>query len=165
MRKMKKKEMEDFIREHTWTTLCTVDTKGNPYAVEFTYFLLDGDIYGLLKPMGRTAANLAFNERVCLKMCRTDERCRSYIAVSCFGRGGFVQEPENVLRGWDLLEERLGLPPGTYDPFKERFRRKRKKYPLFRARVESMTGIASAGAPEGTVPTDPPRKKKTRRKT
>jgi nitroimidazol reductase NimA-like FMN-containing flavoprotein (pyridoxamine 5'-phosphate oxidase superfamily) len=143
MRKMTKQEMTDLVQEHNLATLCTVDEDGSPYAVEFNYFLLGGDVCGLLKPRGNTARNIAGNARVCVKICRTDDACRAYRAVSCFGTGAFVQDPEMVLRGWDLLEERLKLPKGTYAPFKEKFERKRNKYPLFRMRIERMTGVTS----------------------
>ncbi len=149
MRKMTKKEMTDLVHEHNLATLCTVDQEGSPYAVEFNYFILGRDVCGLIKPSGKTGTNIKANNLVCLKICRTDEACRAYRAVSCFGTGAFVQDPEMVLRGWDLLEERLKLPRGTYAPYKEKFKRKRKKYPLFRMHIETMTGITSLSK-EGT---------------
>ena len=149
MRKMNQKEIKDFINTHTWTTLCTVDREGNPYAVEFNYFLLNGYICGLIKPSGTTAKNIEGNPNVCLKMCRTDESCRQYQAVSVFGKGEFVQDEEGVIKGWDLLEERLKLPKGTYAKFKEKFLKKKNKYPMFRMKPEKMTGITSIGKREG----------------
>lgn len=143
MRKMKKSEIDDFINNHTWATLCTVGAEGNPYAVEFNYFLMDGYICGLIKPSGATAKNIEHNANVCLKMCKTDDSCREYLAVSCFGRGEFVQDIEGVVKGWDLLEQRLKLPKGTYAKYKEKFMNKKNKYPLFRLKPEKKTGITS----------------------
>ena len=143
MRKMKLSEIKKFIHNHTWATLCTVTAEGTPYAIEFNYFLLDGYICGLIKPNGTTAKNIAENPNVCLKMCRTDESCRNFTAVSAFGKGEFVRNDEGVLKGWDLLEERLKLPEGTYLKFKEKFMKKKNKYPLFRMKPTKMTGITT----------------------
>ena len=143
MRKMNQGEIKDFVGNHTWTTLCTASAEGNPYAIEFNYFMMDGWICGLIKPKGTTAAHIAHNPKVCLKMCRTDDSCREFTAVSCFGRAEFVDDPEGVLKGWDLLEERLKLPKGAYTKYKEKFMRKKNKYPLFRAKIEKMTGITT----------------------
>lgn len=143
MRKIKASEIKDFINKHTWATLCTVDAGGNPYAIEFNYFLLDGYICGLIKPNGTTANNISNNPNICLKMCRTDESCRKFTAISVFGKGEFVQEEDGVIKGWDLLEERLKLPKGTYAKFKEKFMKKKNKYPMFRMKPERMTGITT----------------------
>ncbi len=143
MRKMNKKEINDFITNQTWATLCTVDAGGNPYAIEFNYFQLNGHICGLIKASGMTATNIENNPNVCLKICKTDESCREFQAVSCFGKGEYVDDPHGVLIGWDLLEERLKLPKGTYTHFKDKFLRKKNKYPLFWIKVEKMTGVTS----------------------
>ncbi len=143
MRKMTSKEIKEFINAATWATLCTVNVEGIPYAIEFNYFLLDGYICGLIKPSGITAKNIANNSNVCLKMCRTDDSSRKFQAVSAFGRAEFIQDEETVLKGWDLLEERLGLPKGHYAKFKEKFLYKRDKYPIFRIKPQKLTGIRS----------------------
>lgn len=145
MRKMKASEIKDFLNTHTWATLCTVSAEGTPYAVEFSYFLLDGYVCGLIKPNGTTAKNIASNPNVCLKICRTDESCKRFTAVSLFGRGEFVHDEQGIIKGWDLLEERLKLPKGTYARFKERFIKKKNKYPMFRMKPEKMTGITTGG--------------------
>lgn len=143
MRKMNKKEIKDFINTHTWATLCTVSAEGSPYAIEFNYFLLNGYICGLIKPNGTTAKNIAANPDVCLKMCRTDDSSREFTAASVFGKGEFVHDEEGVIKGWDLLEERLKLPQGTYEKYKEKFIKKKNKYPMFRMKPERMTGITT----------------------
>jgi len=143
MRKMTQKEISDFTDNHTWATLCTVSAEGNPYAIEFNYFLLGGYICGLIKPNGTTARNIAANQKVCLKMCRTDESCREFTAISAFGKGEFVHDEEGIIKGWDLLEERLKLPKGTYAKFKEKFMKKKNKYPMFKVKPEKMTGVTS----------------------
>ncbi len=159
MRKTAQKEIKDFINNHTWATLCTVSAEGNPYAIEFNYFLLDGYICGLIKPNGTTAKNIAVNQNICLKMCRTDESSREFTplesgvkapsfltgftAASVFGKGEFVHDEDGVIKGWDLLEDRLKLPKGTYEKFKEKFIKKKNKYPMFRMKPEKMTGITT----------------------
>lgn len=143
MRKMIQKEIKDFINNHTWTTLCTVSAEDSPYAIEFNYFLLDGYICGLIKPNGTTAKNIAANPNICLKMCKTDDSSREFKAVSVFGKGEFVHDEDSVIKGWDLLEERLKLPKGAYTKFKEKFIKKKNKYPMFRMKPEKMTGITS----------------------
>lgn len=143
MRAMNQSEIKKLIKNHTWTTLCTVDAGGNPYAIEFNYFLMDGYICGLIKPSGTTAKNIKHNPNVCLKMCETDDSCREYQAVSVFGKGEFVQNEEWVIKGWDLLEERLKLPKGAYAKYKEKFLKKKSKYPIFKVKPEKMTGITS----------------------
>jgi nitroimidazol reductase NimA-like FMN-containing flavoprotein (pyridoxamine 5'-phosphate oxidase superfamily) len=144
MKKMNQGEIKDFVNTHAWATLCTVSAEGKPYAIEFNYFLLDGFICGLIKPKGTTAAHIAHNPNVCLKMCKTDDSCREFTAASCFGRAEFVDDPEGVVKGWDLLEERLKLPKGHYAKFKEKFIKKKNKYPMFRMKPEKMTGITTS---------------------
>ncbi len=144
MRKMTSKEIKQFINAHTWATLCTVGAERQPYAVEFSYFMLNGCICGLIKPNGMTAKNISSNPNVCLKMCRTDESCRKFTAISVFGKGEFVQEEDGVIKGWDLLEERLKLPKGAYAKFKEKFINKANKYPMFRVKPAKITGVTTA---------------------
>ncbi|MCX8069384.1 MAG: pyridoxamine 5'-phosphate oxidase family protein [Thermodesulfovibrionales bacterium] len=143
MKKMKASEIREFLKTHTWATLCTVSAEGSPYAIEFSYFLLDGYICGLIKSTGTTARNIATNPNVCLKVCRSDDACKQFTAVSLFGKAEFVHDTEAVLKGWDLLERRLKLQPGTYAKFKERFIKKKNKYPMFRMKPEKMTGITT----------------------
>lgn len=144
MQKMTKQEIKKFISTYTWATLCTVDAEGKPYAIEFNYFVMNGFICGLIKPSGTTANNISLNPSVCLKICETDKSARKFTAVSCFGKADFVHDDEGVLKGWDLLEQRLGLPSGAYAKFKEKFMKKKNKYPLFRLKVEKMTGITTS---------------------
>ncbi len=69
MRPMTKEEIVDLIQDHRWTTLCTVTPDGEPYAIEFSYFLMDGCVCGMIHPDGKTSENLKHQPRVCLKMC------------------------------------------------------------------------------------------------
>ncbi|MBE9581512.1 MAG: pyridoxamine 5'-phosphate oxidase family protein [Proteobacteria bacterium] len=144
---MKQKEMRNLINKHAWATLCTVDPEGKPYAIEFTYFLMDGYICGLINPRGATARNIRHGPNVCLKMCRADELCKEFQAVSCFGTGEFVDDREAIGRAWDLLERKLNLPEGAYHGHKGKFMDKRKKSPLFRMKPEKITGVTSTREP------------------
>ena len=147
MRKMNQKEIKNLINRHRWATLCTVDPEGKPYAIEFTCFLMDDHVCGLINPRGTSAKNVKNNPNVCLKMCRTDGLCRQFQAVSCFGIGEFVDDRQTIARAWDLLESRLNLPEGTYKGQKEKFMDKRKKSPLFRMKPQKMTGVTSVSCP------------------
>lgn len=143
MRKMSQKEIKQFVDTHTWATLCTVGADGYPYAIEFSHFMLNGYICGLIKPSGLTAKNISNNPNICLKMCKTDDSCKNFTAVSIFGKGEFVHDDEGILNGWDLLEKKLKLPEGHYAKFKERFIKKKNKYPMFRMKPEKMTGVTT----------------------
>ena len=145
MRKMKNEEIEALLHAFGWVTLCMVDPLGNPYATEFSYFLDNGDICGLVHPRGKAAACIELNPSVCVKICDSDVQCRNYQAVSCFGKACFekLREPDRVAWAWDSLEAQLRLEDGRYNVYKERYLRTGRALPLLRVKVDHCTGITS----------------------
>lgn len=84
MGKMNQKEIKNFINGHRWATLCTVDPEGKPYAIEFTCFLMDDHVCGLINPRGTSAKNVKNNPNVCLKMCRMKpQKMTGVTSASC----------------------------------------------------------------------------------
>jgi nitroimidazol reductase NimA-like FMN-containing flavoprotein (pyridoxamine 5'-phosphate oxidase superfamily) len=143
MFKMREDQMKSLFGRCAWGTLCTAGPDGGPYAIEFSYFLMDDKICAMINPKGTTAKNLAKNPQVCFKVCLSDHLCEKFEALSCFGTGCFEQDRDKIALGWDLLEERLGLNPGTYSTVKERFKDPERASPLFVLTVEKMTGVAN----------------------
>jgi nitroimidazol reductase NimA-like FMN-containing flavoprotein (pyridoxamine 5'-phosphate oxidase superfamily) len=101
---MEEKQIKDLMKRCTWGTLTTVDENCNPYAIEFTYFMMDGKICALINPNGTTAKNLEKNSNVCFKICLSDPMCKNFEAVSCFGKGFFEQDKEILGIAWDELD-------------------------------------------------------------
>lgn len=148
MRRMKPEEISKLIEEFGWATLCMVDPGGRPYAIEFSYFLNDADICGLVHPRGMTAACLSAEPRVCVKLCDSDSRCRDYRAASCFGTAAFewISDPERIAWAWDSLERQLGASDGRFEAYKQRHIASGRGLPLLRIRVEERTGVTSMPA-------------------
>ena len=146
MRKMKAEEIEILLAEFGWATLCMVDPDGRPYAVEFSYFLDNGDICGLVHPRGRAAACLVENPAVCVKVCDSDAQCTSYRAASFFGLATFekVTDPDEIAWAWDSLEKQLRLTNGEYSQYKERYLSSGRSLPLLRIMVNECTGVMSS---------------------
>lgn len=143
MFKMKQEDMLALIERRKWGTLCTVSDDGTPYAIEFSYFLIDGDICGMINPHGTTSRNIERDQRVLFKICESDDNCRAYQAVSVYGTAEYVQDRAVVSQAWDELERQLGLEAGTYGKFKAKFSDPALKSPLFRLRADRLTGRAN----------------------
>ena len=146
MRKMKDNEIDALLEGFGWATLCMVDPDCRPYAIEFSYFLENGDLCGLVHPRGKTAECLTSTQAVCVKICDSDAQCRRYRAVSCFGIAAFekLTNPADVARAWDKLEEQLRLKNGEYSSYKERYLSSGKSLPLLRVMVSERTGVISS---------------------
>jgi hypothetical protein len=140
---MEEEQMKDLMKRCTWGTLTTVDENGNPYAIEFTYFMMDGKLCALINPNGTTAKNLENNSNVCFKICLSDSLSKKFEAVSCFGKGLFEQDKDKLSKAWNELEKRIVKPKGTYKKFKEKFSDPEKSSPLFLMTIEKMTGVAN----------------------
>lgn len=140
MRVMTGPEMEDLIRGCKWATICTVTPDGEPYAIEATPFMLDGNPCFMISPHGGTWKNMRHNTAVLLKYTRADEDLRHWAGVSCKGRGEFVTDPDAQREGWRLLGQVMGT---DYSRAAERFARCRERSPLFRVHVEQTTGRCS----------------------
>lgn len=146
MRKMKDNEIDALLEGFGWATLCMVDPDCRPYAIEFSYFLENGDLCGLVHPRGKAAECLASTQAVCVKICDSDAQCRQYRAVSCFGTAAFekLTDPADVARAWDKLEEQLRLKNGECSSYKERYLSSGKSLPLLRIMVSERTGVISS---------------------
>jgi nitroimidazol reductase NimA-like FMN-containing flavoprotein (pyridoxamine 5'-phosphate oxidase superfamily) len=140
---MDEEQMKDLMKRCSWGTLATVSKDGSPYAIEFSYFMMDGKICALINPNGTTAKNLENNPRACFKVCLCDNLCKKFEAISCFGEGSFEQDRGKICLAWNLLEQRLGLPSGTYSKFKKKYSDPDKSSPLLTISVDRMTGVAN----------------------
>jgi len=143
MFRMDEDQMKSLLRRCAWGTLSTSGPDSIPYAIEFTYFMMDDHLCALINPKGTIARNIEHNPDVCFKVCLSDPLCRRFEAISCFGKASFEQDREKVSRAWDQLEERLQYKPGTYSRFKEKFGDPNNPSPLFSMKIEKMTGVAN----------------------
>jgi nitroimidazol reductase NimA-like FMN-containing flavoprotein (pyridoxamine 5'-phosphate oxidase superfamily) len=152
MRNMKDNEIDALLEGFGWATLCMVDPDARPYAIEFSYFLENGDICGLVHPRGKTAECLASTRAVCVKICDSDAQCRRYRAVSCFGIAAFekLTNPIDVARAWDNLEEQLQLKNGEYSGYKKHYLSTGKSLPLLRIMVSERSGVTISPRNEPT---------------
>lgn len=146
MRTMIDNEIDALLEGFGWATLCMVDPDLKPYAVEFSYFLENGDICGLIRPRGKTAECLGVSQTVCVKICDSDAQCKRYRAVSCFGIAAFekLTDPHDVAIALDNLEEQLCLKSGDYSVYKDRYLSSGKSLPLLRIMVAERTGVTSS---------------------
>ncbi len=147
MRKMNDAEIRKLMEDMGWATLCLVSPESRPYAIEFSYFLDEEDIFGLVHPFGTAAKCLAKNPHVCIKICDSDPFCSSYRAASLRGPGSFeiLSEPEEIIRAWTSLERQLRYP-GKYERIMNRYLEKRRSLHLLHVTVLERTGIISSGA-------------------
>lgn len=145
-KKMKEEEIDAIFQETSWATLCMVDPDGNPYGIEFGFFLDHGDICGLVHPRGRAAACLSAKPHVCVKFCRSDHQCMGYQAVSCFGVASYesLTDPLKVAWAWDQLARQLGLVNDEFTHHKQRYLNSGKALPLLRILVHERTGVKSS---------------------
>lgn len=144
MRKMKITEIDHFIKNFGWATLCMADSSGQPYAIEYSYFLDGDEICGLVHASGRTSQIIAENNRVCLKICEADRYCKNYTAVSCFGTARYekLTDKIEVAAAWDAMENQLEAY-GKYEVYKKKYLREGKTLPVLRITVTEKTGITS----------------------
>lgn len=155
MRKMNEAEIRKLMEDMGWATLCLVSPESRPYAIEFSYFLDEEDICGLVHPFGTAAKCLAQNPHVCIKICDADPFCRSYRAVSLMGLGCFevLSQPEEIIWAWTSLERQLRYP-GKYEKVMKRYLDKRRPLHLLHVTVIEKTGIISARSLDSGVMAD-----------
>ncbi len=141
MRVMTADEMQAVVRRCNWATICTAAPDGTPYAVEATPFLMDGCHCFMINPRGGTWQNVRRNPRVLLKYTAASADLRAWAGVSCLGEGEFVVDAAAVREGWRLLgavmDEDYSRAADTFAGLKDRS-------PLFRVRVQEMTGRCNA---------------------
>lgn len=144
MRKMKSDEIEEFLQNFGWATLCMADGQGKPYAIEYSYYLSNGDICGLVHSTGRAATILAANNQVCLKICDADPNCESFTAISCFGTARYEKLTDiiEIASAWDAVEKQLGAE-GKYDAHKQKYLNGKKSLPVLKVTVQDKTGVTS----------------------
>ena len=144
MRKMKPDEIEEFLQNFGWATLCMADEQGKPYAIEYSYYLQDGAICGLVHSTGRAATILATNNQVCLKVCDADAHCESYTAISCFGTARYEKLTDivEIATAWDAMEKQLGAG-GQYDVHKQKYLNGKKNLPVLKITVQEKTGVTN----------------------
>ncbi|MFH1060099.1 MAG: hypothetical protein V1797_15660 [Pseudomonadota bacterium] len=142
MRRMSANEVQAVVGRAKWATICAVDSSGRPYAIEATPFELDGDTCFMINPRGGVARCLNGNARVLLKYTLAAPDVSQWAGVSCQGVGRFDPAAEALRRGWAALGLRLGV---DYSAQAERFAAGKRHSPLFRVRVEEMTGRCSPG--------------------
>lgn len=142
MRRMSANEMQAVVGRAKWATICAVDSQARPYAIEATPFELDGEVCFMINPRGGVARCLDGNARVLLKYTLASPDVSQWAGVSCQGLGRFDPESDALRRGWATLGQRLGV---DYSAQAERFTAGKRGSPLFRVRVEEMTGRCSQG--------------------
>ncbi|MGE4292638.1 MAG: pyridoxamine 5'-phosphate oxidase family protein [Desulfovibrio sp.] len=148
MRGMSEEEMRELVRRAEWATICAVDPDGSPYAIEATPFFLGQDICFMINPRGGIYRCVTVNERVLVKFTLTVPGLEHWAGVSCMGRGGFDPDLAARSEGWRVLGERLNE---DYSKAAQALN-KPGRSPLFRVRVEAMTGRCSAKQGEPLSP-------------
>jgi nitroimidazol reductase NimA-like FMN-containing flavoprotein (pyridoxamine 5'-phosphate oxidase superfamily) len=134
-------EIDQVIKAAKWASIMTVQSDGRPYAIEATPFEFNGEIRFMINPGGGTSENIKTSSQVLLKYTLTTPDLAQWIGVSCFGQGRFVDDPEEIRSGWQLL----GLVTGEdYSRAAERFSVPGKRTPLFSVTIEEKTGRCSA---------------------
>ena len=144
MRKMTDNEIQRLLDEVTWGTLCSVTPKGEPYAVEFTYFEDGGDFCGIINPSGTIASCIRHQSTVCLKVCESSRLSTGYRGASLFGTASLVDpnNPEEMARIWKVLETRM-KKPGIFAKAAEKYSQPGKRLPILRIQVERRSGVTS----------------------
>ncbi len=140
MRELTGEEATALMGRCNWATICTVTAAGLPYAVEATPFTMDEYICFMINPRGGTWTNLQHSDRVLLKYTLAAADLSFWAGVSCFGRGDFLKDEAALREGWRLLGEVMGT---DYSRAAETFARCQERTPLFRVRVEEVTGRCS----------------------
>ncbi|MEF2146361.1 MAG: hypothetical protein V3573_13025 [Desulfovibrionaceae bacterium] len=139
MRKMTQAEMTQLIHESKWATICATGLDGSPYAIEATPFFMDEDICFMINPRGGVYRCMARGDMVLVKFTDASPDLRLWGGVSCRGRGTFVRDANVRKEGWRLL----GLVMGQDYSKASEVLDKEDRSPLFRIRVETMTGRCS----------------------
>ena len=145
MRNMTASEMKKTVKSCMWASICTVTPEDKPYAIEATPFFDVNKICFMINPRGTTARNIQSNPNVLLKFTQTSPDLSNWLGVSCFGRGLFMRDKEDIRRGWELLGRVMKT---DYSKAAEKFSANPERSPLFCVKVEKMTGRSSAKAAE-----------------
>jgi hypothetical protein len=133
-------DMRELVRLCNWATICAVTPDGEPYAIEATPFFLGEDVCFMINPRGGIRRCMLHCSRVRLKFTWAAPDLSGWAGVSCFGQGGFDPDPEARLRGWAELGRVMGA---DYSRAANSLN-KPDRSPLFRVRVQEMTGRCSS---------------------
>ena len=140
MRPMLPDEMEYLVRQAEWATICVTEADGTPYAIEATPFRLEEDICFMINPRGGVHRCVRSNPRTLIKFTMAEPGLARWAGVSCVGFGRFDPDPEARVRGWSELGRIMNV---DYSKAAATLC-KPTRSPLFRVRVDSMTGRCSA---------------------
>ena len=141
MRKMTDEEIQKTIDSLNWATICSVTAEGHPYAIEATPFYAGEEICFMINPRGGTWKNIQHHRRVIIKYTFASPDLKLWAGVSCYGQGRFVDDVENMIKGWQLLGGVMGC---DYSAAADKFARIKDRSPMFAVRVESRTGRCNA---------------------
>ncbi len=140
MRNLTENEIETIVKRSKWATICTVTPKGEPYAIEATYFI-DGSSLGfMINPRGTTMRNLSENAALVLKITVADDTLLSWAGVSLFGIGRNVADLDLVRKGWRRLED---VMKADYSLAAEKFTASGRPSPYLRCSVLRCSGRCS----------------------
>jgi len=141
MRRMTKEEVLFSLEHGNWASICTVDQKNKPYAIEATYFLPAKDKIGfMINPRGTTLENISHNPNVLLKITFTNQDLSVWLGTSLFGIGRVVTEIRQMKSGWEELGKVMNA---DYIKAAEKFSQPGKASPFLEIKVEKMTGQCS----------------------
>ncbi|MDL2260221.1 hypothetical protein LJB99_05040 [Deltaproteobacteria bacterium OttesenSCG-928-K17] len=147
MRKMTEEEIERVVASCRWATICVATEGDYPYAIEATPFTIGGDTCFMINPRGGVRKGLRQTGGVLLKYTLASPDLEDWIGVSCFGRGRFIDEPEQVREAWAALGRAL-RQEAAYSKVADRYDSDGRASPLFAVTVENRTGRCSAKAGE-----------------
>ncbi len=147
MRPMTHEEMERLVARAEWACICVTEPDGTPYAIEATPFHLDGDICFMINPRGGVYKCVRTNPKVLVKFTLAEPGLGHWAGVSCRGRGEFDPDEDALRQGWRELGRIMRT---DYSDVASRLN-KPTRSPLFRVRVESLTGRCSAAKGESCV--------------
>ncbi len=140
MRAMTQEEMERLVGLSEWATICVSGPDGTPYAIEATPFRLEEDICFMINPRGGVYRCIQSNPKVLVKFTKTQSGLGHWAGVSCHGQGRFDPNIEALRRGWKKLGKIMNEDYSKVASVLN----KPTRSPLFRVRVESVTGRCSA---------------------
>ncbi|MDR1051667.1 MAG: hypothetical protein LBP95_11475 [Deltaproteobacteria bacterium] len=158
MRAMTHEEMVMVTRRAKWATIITVRPDGVPYAIEGTPFETETEICFMINPNGGTSKNLKGSTHVLLKYTFASDDLEHWMGVSCLGSGRFVRDKKEIVEGWRLLGDVIGV---DYSEQGRRFGAAPERSPMMAVKVISRTGRCSSRPGESLPPIYPDANKKS----
>ncbi len=141
MRKLEQNEINNIVKKSNWATICTSSLSGRVYAIEATYFIIDGQTVGfMINPRGQTMINIAVNPHLLLKITVASKNLSHWAGVSLFGTGQKITEPQEIENGWQLLGK---IMKNDYTKAVEKFKNAGTNSPFLKCRITERTGRCS----------------------